>query len=68
VLKSLVTSVLQDLAKVIVDIPITRSADTGGFKLVYRGKNEVSRPKQLGGRALDLTVEGKKYGFKMKIN
>ena len=67
ILKELVNNVLTDLAKVIVDIPITKSADTGQFKLIHRGKNEVKRPKQLGGRELDLTVQGKKHGTKMKI-
>ena len=41
VLQHLVKSVLTDLAKVVVDYPNKRSADTGGFKLIHKGKNEV---------------------------
>jgi len=45
VLKSLVKSVLTDLAAVVVDYPNSRKADTGGFTLVHKAKNEVNRPK-----------------------
>ena len=41
VLKKLVKSVLQDLAKVIVDYPKDKKAETGSFELVQKNKNEV---------------------------
>lgn len=67
VLKELVHSVLTDLAKVVVDWEHKKSADTGGFKLVHHAKHEVLRPKQQGmGKTLDLTIEGKKHGTKVR--
>ena len=67
VLKHLVKSVLTDLAKVVVDWEDKKSANTGGFELVHRSKNEVLRPKQANmGHKLDLTLQGKKYGKKVR--
>lgn len=45
VLQKLVKGVLTDLAKVVVDYPNRKSAETGGFRPIYRGKNEIVRPK-----------------------
>jgi hypothetical protein len=68
VLKHLVKGVMTDLAKVIIDWEDRKSSDTGGFELVHRSKNEVLRPKQAtNGQKLDLTLEGKKYGRKMRV-
>ena len=55
-LKKLVKSVLQDLAKVIVDYPKNKQAETGQFELVQKNKNEVMRPKD--SMTLDLKVDG----------
>ena len=65
VLQQLVKGVLTDLAKIVVDHPKNRSADTGGFRAVYKGKSEIVRPKQIG-KPIDLTVTGKKHGSKVK--
>ena len=56
VLKKLVKSVLQDLAKVIIDYPKDKKAETGCFELVYKAKNEVQRPKD--SMTCDLKVDG----------
>ena len=68
ILKTLVKNVLTDLAKVVVDWEDKKTSNTGGFELVFRSKNEVTRPKQVNmGQKIDLTVEGKKHGTKMRI-
>jgi len=41
VLRTLIKSVLQDIAKVVIDYPKDRKADTGGFQLAYRAHHEV---------------------------
>lgn len=50
-------SVLNDLAKVVIDYPKNKKASTGGFEIVYKAKNEVLRPK--GNMGCDLKVEGR---------
>ena len=67
VLKHLVKGVMTDLAKVVVDWEDRKSSDTGGFELVHRAKNEVLRPKHAVGGKLDLTLEGRKYGRRMRV-
>ena len=62
VLGALVKDVLSDLAKVVVDWEKKKSSDTGGFVLVHRAKNEITRPKV--DYNLDLTVQGKKISKK----
>jgi len=57
VLQRLVKSVLNDLAKVVIDYPKNKKANTGGFEVAYRAKNEVLRPK--GNMNCDLKVEGR---------
>lgn len=64
ILKELVHNVLTDLAKVVVDWENKKSSATGGFKLINRAKNEITRPK--GDYKLDLTVLGTKYGSKIR--
>lgn len=41
ILKQLIKTCMTDLVKVIVDWEDKKSADTGGFELVHRGKSEV---------------------------
>ena len=69
ILQDLVKSVLTDLAKVVVDWQAKKTSDTGDFILVSKQKNEaVSYSKQVNiGKPLDLSVHGKKYGFKMVL-
>ena len=58
VLQILVKSVLTDLAKVVVDRPKNKKADTGGFQIVHKAKFEVYRPK--GNMNCDLKIIGSK--------
>jgi hypothetical protein len=51
------------LAKVVIDNR-ERRAPIGNFELIYKAKNEVNRPK--GTMSLDLTVEGKRHGIKIR--
>lgn len=68
ILKDLVKNVLTDLAKVVIDWEDKKSSKTGEFELVFRSKNEVLRPKQVNmGQKLDLTIEGKAHGIKMRV-
>lgn len=63
ILADLVKNVLKDLAKVVIDNR-ERRAPIGNFELIYKAKNEVNRPK--GTMSLDLTIEGKKHGIKIR--
>ena len=49
---------LIDLAKVVIDYPKDKKADTGDFFLAHKAKHEVQRP--LGKINLDLKVIGNK--------
>ena len=48
---------LTDLAKVIIDYPKQKKADTGGFLLVHRAKTEIQRPKE--SMSCDIKIVGK---------
>ena len=52
----LVKSVLHDLAKVVIDYPKSKKADTGGFEIVHKASHEVMRPKN--NMNCDIKVEG----------
>jgi len=41
ILRSLIKSALTDLAKVVIDYPKSRKADTGDFMLAHRAKHEI---------------------------
>jgi len=60
ILRTLIKSMLTDLAKVVIDYPKDKKADTGDFFLAHRAKHEVQRP--LGKINLDLKVIGTKVG------
>jgi len=55
-LKTLVKSVLSDLAKVVIDYPKDKKADTGGFIIAHKAKHEVSRPQR--NIMCDLEIRG----------
>lgn len=59
ILKELVKAVLRDLAKVVIDYPKNKKAETGGFLLVHKAPHEITRP--TGNMSCDLRVEG--YGI-----
>jgi hypothetical protein len=58
VLQKLVKSVLNDLAKVVIDLRKDKTADIGGFQIVHKQKHEILRPKN--GMEMKLKVDGEK--------